>query len=120
MHSPGFQEGASGYHHRLAGADVLPLLPTGGEGWGEESTFMEYPSPHPSPHSCLAGRGRNFCWLCQDAPLSGLSARDAEPLHLGDQRRALQSEPAGGAFRASDDPVGFSQCLDDMLALGIS
>src|SRR6266699_1834663 len=46
--------GASGYHHRLAGAAVLPLLPTGGEGWGEEATFIECPSPH----SCLAGRGR--------------------------------------------------------------
>src|SRR5437867_12777775 len=51
---------ASGYHHRLAGAHVLPLLPTGGEGWGEEATFIECPSPRPSPDSCLAGRGRKF------------------------------------------------------------
>src|SRR5437867_13036908 len=51
---------ASGYHHRLARADVLPLLPTGGEGWGEEATFIECPSPRPSPHSCLARRGRRF------------------------------------------------------------
>src|SRR6266576_698209 len=48
------------FHHPLAGADVLPLLPTGGEGWGEEATFVECPSPHPSPRSCLAGRGRKF------------------------------------------------------------
>jgi len=48
------------FHHHLAGADVLPLLPTGGEGWGEEATFIERPSPHPSPRSCLAGRGRKF------------------------------------------------------------
>src|SRR5213596_363767 len=47
-------------HHRLAGAHVLPLLPTGGEGWGEEATFIDCPSARPSPHSCLAGRGRKF------------------------------------------------------------
>jgi hypothetical protein len=52
-------------------------------------------------------------------PLSGLSARDAEPLHLGNQRRALQPESGGCAFRASDDPIGFSQRLDDVLALGV-
>src|SRR5688572_16210086 len=32
--------GASGYHDRMAGADVLPLFPTGGEGWGEEGTCI--------------------------------------------------------------------------------
>src|SRR5881396_321028 len=42
---------------------TLPLLPSGVEGWGEEATFIECPSPH----SCLAGRGRNFRRLCRDA-----------------------------------------------------
>src|SRR2546422_3581807 len=32
--------------------------PTGGEGWGEEAHSTGYPSPHPSPRSFLAGRGR--------------------------------------------------------------
>src|SRR5438034_11799545 len=35
----GPRKGASGRHHRLAGTDFLPLLPTGGEGRGEEATF---------------------------------------------------------------------------------
>src|SRR5947207_15921321 len=48
--------GASGYQHCLAGTGVLPLLPTGGEGRGDEAIFIECPSPH----SCLAGRGRKF------------------------------------------------------------
>src|SRR5216117_2689338 len=30
--------------------------PKGGEGWGEEATLIECPSPR----SCLAGRGRKF------------------------------------------------------------
>ncbi len=30
--------------------------PTGGEGWGEEADFIDYPSPR----SFLAGRGRKF------------------------------------------------------------
>jgi len=51
--------------------------------------------------------------------LSGLSARNAEPLHLRDQRRALQAEPGGCAFRASNNPVGFGQRLDDVVALGV-
>src|SRR5213594_1810795 len=39
---------------------ILPLLPTkGGEGRGEEGRFLfGFPSPQPSPHSFLAGRGR--------------------------------------------------------------
>src|SRR5438093_11872735 len=68
---PRMRQGASGYHdHHLAGADVHPLLPKGGEGRGEEATFIECPSPRPSPHSCLTGRGREFlvvesrCALC--------------------------------------------------------
>src|SRR5947209_2283087 len=32
----------------------------GGEGRGEEANFIECPSPRPSPHSFLAGRGRKF------------------------------------------------------------
>ena len=72
----------------------------------------------PLPTRASRGEGENFCWLCQDASLSGLSARNAEPLHLGDQRRALQPESGGRAFRASDDPIGFSQRLDDMFAFG--
>src|SRR5260221_3529606 len=52
-------------------------------------------------------------------PLLGLSTRNAEPLHLVDQRRPLQTEPGGCAFLASDDPVGFGQCLEDVFALGI-
>jgi len=35
--------GASGHHHHLAGPEVLPLLPTGGEGWGKEATLIECP-----------------------------------------------------------------------------
>jgi len=42
---------------------------------------------------------------------SGLSARDGEPLHLGDHSVRLQPESGRCAFRASDDPVGFSQRL---------
>src|SRR6266498_1762287 len=34
---------ASGYHHRLAETDVLPLLPTKGEGGGEEGQFRPTP-----------------------------------------------------------------------------
>ena len=40
------------------------------KGRGEEATFIECPSPRPSPHSCLTGRGREFlvvesrCALC--------------------------------------------------------
>ena len=51
--------------------------------------------------------------------LSRLSARDAQALHLRNQRRALQTESGGRSFRASDDSVGFGQCLNDMVALGI-
>ena len=32
----------------------------GGEGGGEDATIIECPSPQPSPHSFLAGRGRKF------------------------------------------------------------
>ena len=42
-------------------AEVFSLSSrTGGEGWGEEVNFIECPSPRPSPHSFLAGRGRRF------------------------------------------------------------
>src|SRR5438477_12328271 len=34
--------------------------PKGGEGGGEEATIIECPSPQPSPHSFVAGRGRKF------------------------------------------------------------
>src|SRR6266705_1806048 len=33
---------------------------TGGEGWREETNFIECRSPRPSPRSFLAGRGRRF------------------------------------------------------------
>src|SRR5437773_6886997 len=46
-----------------------PSPPHRRKGWGEEATFIECPSPRPSPHSCLAGRERkNFWWLCKAAP----------------------------------------------------
>src|SRR5207248_861014 len=42
-------------------AEVFSLSsPKGGEGGGEEVTIIECPSPQPSPHSFLAGRGRKF------------------------------------------------------------
>src|SRR5881628_3812389 len=42
-------------------AEVFSLSsPKGGEGGGEEATIIECPSPQPSPHSFLAGRGRKF------------------------------------------------------------
>jgi len=41
------------------------------------------------------------------------------PLHLGDHGCALQPESGGCTLRASDDPVGFSQRLEDMFTLGI-
>ena len=50
---------------------------------------------------------------------SGLGARDAKSFHLVEQRRALQPESGGGPFRASDDPVGFGQRLQDLFMLGI-
>jgi hypothetical protein len=52
-------------------------------------------------------------------PLLGLSTGDTEPLHFVDQRCAQQTEPGGCAFWATDDPVGFGQCLEDVFALGI-
>ena len=51
--------------------------------------------------------------------LSGSSASDAEPLHLGAQRRPLQPKPDRCAFWSSDDPVRFRQRLDNVLALGV-
>src|SRR6266704_5195406 len=49
-------------------AEVFSLSsPKGGEGGGEEATVIECPSPQPSPHSFLAGRGRKFLvvvWRC--------------------------------------------------------
>lgn len=36
---------------------LLPLLPKGGEGWGEEARFISSPSPRPSPLSFLGGEG---------------------------------------------------------------
>src|SRR5882724_4615595 len=51
--------------------------------------------------------------------LSGLCVGDAEPLHFGDECGALQAEPCGCALRASNDPIGFSQCLDDVFTLSI-
>ena len=35
------------------------------KGRGEEATFIECPSPRPSPHSCLAGRGRRSLFFAQ-------------------------------------------------------
>src|SRR5436190_12514334 len=42
--------------------------PKGGEGGGEEATIIECPSPQPSPHSFLAGRGRKFWCLWKIRP----------------------------------------------------
>ena len=50
----------AGYPHRLAEADVPPLLPTGGEGWGEEATFIEFPLPVPLPTHASRGEGETF------------------------------------------------------------
>ena len=55
----------AGYPHRLAEADVPPLLPTGGEGWGEEATFIEFPLPVPLPTHASRGEGETFWWLSQ-------------------------------------------------------
>jgi len=35
----------------------LPLLPKGGEGWGEETVVSKIKSPHPGPLPVQAGRG---------------------------------------------------------------
>ena len=53
------------------------------------------------------------------SPLSSLHAGDAELLHLGDQCGALQADPGGGAFHAANDPVGFSQRLENVVTRGI-
>src|SRR5882724_3863886 len=47
--------------HRILIQPLFSLSsPKGGEGGGEEATIIECPSPQPSPHSFLAGRGRKF------------------------------------------------------------
>jgi hypothetical protein len=51
--------------------------------------------------------------------LSGLSAGDAEFLHFGDQRRALQPKSRGRAFRPSDDPVGVGQGAEIADEIGV-
>src|SRR5206468_8690776 len=45
----------------------------GGEGRGEEANSIECPSPRPSPHSFLAGRGRDFLMVVSrcDPPATG-------------------------------------------------
>jgi len=45
--------------------DIYSLSsPTGGEGWGEEADFIEYPLPA----RFSRGKGEDFWWLYQDAP----------------------------------------------------
>src|SRR5262245_283577 len=51
---------------------------------------------------------------CDRRRCSRLNPADAEPLHHSRQRRALQTEAGRRTLRAADDPVGFSQRLDDM------
>src|SRR6266571_384396 len=54
----------------------LPVRDERGEGWGEGfvhavSTQVGRPSPWPSPHSFVVGRGNSFrqqWWYCPDAP----------------------------------------------------
>ena len=46
-------------------------------------------------------------------------ACDAEFLHLGLKGGPLDSELRRGPARATDGPVRFTQCLENMLALGL-
>ena len=65
-------------------------------------------------------RGRANAQFCDGVlERSGQRSRNAQLLHLGNQGRALESKPGGGALRASDGPVGFGERLDDMFACGI-
>src|SRR5437867_7981266 len=77
FHSP---PGASGYHHHRGSLPLpLPARHERGEGWGEGHLPFELarligiPSPLPSPHSSVVGRGNRPAawWWCQeDAPSS--------------------------------------------------
>src|SRR5438093_125811 len=107
-----FASGGRIFHHRLAGADVLPLLPTGGEGRGEEATFIECLSPRPSPHSCLAGRGRKkprhlfsnpTVRLSEDPLAGGVGVKDNAVVgHAEDGVWILRGESAQNSNRVRD------------------
>src|SRR6185436_17247822 len=55
----------------------------------------------------------------RNPPSSSQGSRNAQPLHFGNECRALESESGRGAFETSDDPVGLSQSLNDVFTLGI-
>jgi len=69
--------GASGYYHHGGSLPLpLPARHERGEGWGEghvpSNWLIGIPSPLPSPHSCVVGRGnRPAAWWWFELPSTG-------------------------------------------------
>src|SRR5947207_16026418 len=69
-----FVPGASGYYHHGGSLPLpLPARHERGEGWGEghvpSNRIIGIPSPLPSPHSCVVGRGnRPAAWWWFELP----------------------------------------------------
>jgi hypothetical protein len=91
----------------------IPLTKSYGGTVSQVTLAFELATRNAAPFVAEESGSDSFSWV------SGLSARDAEPFHLGDQCCAWQPESGGRTFRTSDHPASFSQCLDDMFALGI-
>src|SRR5262245_54223853 len=50
---------------------------------------------------------------------SGKRSRNPKSFHLGNQSRALQSQPRRGPFGSPNNPVGLCQGLEDVFPLGV-
>src|SRR5258705_7324556 len=75
-----------------------------------KSKFVD--PPEISKNNSVGRGGRTYPRSCHES-------RNAQPLHFGNECRALESESGRGAFETSDDPVGLSQSLNDVFTLGI-